>query len=389
MPLLDLWKKDREELKEKNIQQVIAFAGDGKLSDNSSASSELRDFLRNVPSDLLEKYVEQCLNESFQSSGFALQDLVNEIGHRLDFIVKPGRYRGTSAQIGFDGIWTESNHFSIIVEVKTTDTYRIYLNTIAEYRQSLAKSNEIKLENSSMLIIVGRQDTGDIEAQIRGSRHAWDMRIISIGALLRLLKLKEEVEDPSILKRIHGILIPMEFTRLDPIIEIAFSAVEDVKKEPEIEEEIFEEGSKKIKHVSFHYDCIVRIERHLNMTLIKQSRASYASPDDKVRLICAVSRYHEIKKTYWFAFRQHNERFLKQAENSFAAFGCGDSNTIFMIPFEDFKPWLEFFYKTQQMGKVFWHVNIHKKKNSYFMTGRSGTKDIDITKYKIDVIKRA
>jgi len=79
-----------------------------------------------------------------------------------------------------------------------------------------------------MLVVVGRQDTGDLEAQIRGSRFAWDMRVISVDALLRMLKLKEEVEDPSLLKRIHNILIPHEFTRLDPIIEIAFAAVADV-----------------------------------------------------------------------------------------------------------------------------------------------------------------
>src|SRR3990172_10631732 len=127
MALIDLWQKDRAQLAEKHIQQVIAFAGDGKLSDNSAASSELREFLRNVPSDMLATYVSQCLQDSFQNSGLALQDLVNEIGRRLDFTVTPGRYRGTSAHLGHDGIWAVGNRHSIIVEVKTTDTYRIDL----------------------------------------------------------------------------------------------------------------------------------------------------------------------------------------------------------------------------------------------------------------------
>jgi len=35
-----------------------------------------------------------------------------------------------------------------------------------------------------VLIVVGRQDTGELEAQIRGSRHAWDIRLISAEALL-------------------------------------------------------------------------------------------------------------------------------------------------------------------------------------------------------------
>jgi len=233
MALIDLWKKDKNQLAEKHIQQVIAFAGDGKLGDSSEASSELREYLRNIPSDLIAKYANQCLDDSFPNSGLALQDLVNEIGHRLDFSVTPGRYRGTANQPGHDGIWADENRHSIIVEVKTTDAFRIHLDTISSYRLSLAKSGVIVAEKSSMLVVVGRQDTGDLEAQIRGSRYAWDMRLISVEALLRMLKLKEEIEDPSILARIHEILIPKEFTRLDPIVEIAFAAVEDVKHEPE------------------------------------------------------------------------------------------------------------------------------------------------------------
>ena len=385
MALLDLWKRDRAHLTEKHIQQVIAFAGDGKLLDDSPASFELREFLRNVPSDLLSTYVNQCLQDSFQNSGLALQDLVNEIGRRLDFIVTPGRYRGSSAHLGHDGIWADGKRHSIVVEVKTTDTYRIDLDTISGYRQSLAKTSVINLENSSMLVVVGRQDTGDLEAQIRGSRHAWDMRVISVEALFRMLKLKEEVEDPSILSRIHGILIPREFTRLDPIVEIAFAAVEDVKQEPgaaEPEDDEEPEG-KKFTPVAFHAECIARIEKHLKVALVKKSRASFASPDESVRILCLVSRFHEYVKRFWFAFHPHQDIFLGGAERGFVAFGCGDAETLFLIPFADFKPWLEFFNKTEKPDRFYWHVKIRKSAKAYAITGRSGTKDFDISKYKI------
>lgn len=385
MALIDLWQKDRAQLAEKHIQQVIAFAGDGKLSDDSAASSELRIFLRNVPSDLLATYVGQCLQESFQNSGFALQDLVNEIGRRLDFAVTPGRYRGTSAHLGHDGIWADGNRHSIVVEVKTTDAYRIDLDTIAGYRQSLAKSSVINLENSSMLVVVGRQDTGDLEAQIRGSRHAWDMRVISVEALFRMLKLKEELEDPSILCRIHEILIPREFTRLDPIVEIAFEAVKDVKQDPEttVPDDDEENEGKRFTPVAFHAECIERIEKHLKATLVKQSRASFSSPDEKIRVLCAVSRFHERVKMYWFAFHPHQAQFLSGAENGFIAFGCGDAATLFLIPFADFKTWLEFFNKTEKPDRFYWHVKIRKSIKAYMITGRAGTKDFDIEKYKI------
>ena len=89
------------------------------------------------------------------------------------------------------------------------------LETIAQYRLSLIEQAKLLEDRSSILIVVGRDDTTDLEAQIRGSRHAWDIRLISIDALLRLLSVKEELENPNIVRQIQDILIPREFTKLD------------------------------------------------------------------------------------------------------------------------------------------------------------------------------
>lgn len=381
MALIDLWKKDRRQLEDKHIQQIIAFAGGGKLTDDSEASSEIREFLRIVPSDLISKYISQCLEESFPNSGLALQDLVNEIGRRLDFAVTHGRYRGTTAHPGHDGIWSNSDGHNIVIEVKTTDAYRIDLNTIAGYRQALAKSGKVDLLRSSMLVVVGRQDTGDLEAQIRGSRHAWDMRVISVDALLGMLKLKEEIEDPTILKRIHGILVPREFTRLDPIVEIAFAAVEDIKAVDVEDIDDDDTDEKKFTPVAFHAECVLRIERTLGTSLIKQSRASFASADRAVRVVCAISRFHQRVRRFWFAFHPHQQEFLEGAEKAFVAFGCGDAGKVLLIPLGDFVPWLENFNRTEKPDRHYWHVKIRETGNKFAMNGRAGTKDIDITKY--------
>src|SRR5207253_1833076 len=108
---------------------------------------------------------------NFTKSGMVLQDLVNELGRRLDYSVRNGRYQGTTKEIGYDGIWVSPEKHAIVAEVKTTDAYRISLETIASYRNRLLVDREIT-NPCSMLIVVGRQDTGDLEAQVRGSRHA-------------------------------------------------------------------------------------------------------------------------------------------------------------------------------------------------------------------------
>ena len=82
-----------------------------------------------------------------------LQDLINELGRRLDYNVKNGLYQGIVSAIGYDGIWLSPEGGAIIVEVKTTDAYRISLDTIANYRERLISAGAIS-GTPSILIVV-------------------------------------------------------------------------------------------------------------------------------------------------------------------------------------------------------------------------------------------
>ena len=177
MPLVDLHKSSPTTVSQFTIEQVVATAGDGSLRDESVSSRELREYLREVASEKLFEYVDGCLTRGFNKSGAVLQDLVNELGRRLDYEVANGLYQGRSNAVGFDGIWHAPDGHTLIVEVKTTDAYRINLDTVAAYRETLILDSRTD-KQSSILIVVGRYDTGDIEAQVRGSRHAWDIRLI-------------------------------------------------------------------------------------------------------------------------------------------------------------------------------------------------------------------
>jgi len=66
----------------------------------------------------------------------------------------------------------------------------------------------------------GPRDTGELEAQVRGSRHAWDIRLISADALVKLTQLKENTEGTETGRKIRSLLTPMEYTRLDQMIDV-------------------------------------------------------------------------------------------------------------------------------------------------------------------------
>src|SRR5947209_14159732 len=118
MPLLALWNSNQSAVSEFSIEQVVATAGDGVLKDGSLCSTELREYLAQTRAEKIASYVEHCLGSSFTKGGMVLQDLINELGRRLDYEVVNGRYQGISSAIGFDGLWRSPEGHSIIAEVK-------------------------------------------------------------------------------------------------------------------------------------------------------------------------------------------------------------------------------------------------------------------------------
>jgi hypothetical protein len=78
------------------------------------------------------------------------------------------------------------------------------------------------------------------------------MRLISAEALLNLVRVKESTEGQDTAQKIRRLLVPMEFTRLDSLIEVIFATTKDVETaaqaetsttEPELPSEEEGEGS--------------------------------------------------------------------------------------------------------------------------------------------------
>jgi len=276
---------------------------------------------------------------------------------------------------------------AIVVEVKTTDAYRIDLDTVAAYRRNLIGSGRAKETNCSILIIVGRSDTGDLEAQVRGSRHAWDIRLISIDGLLRLMHLKEELDDPKIMEKIRQVLTPQEFTKVDGIIDLVFSTAEDVKKEEEVAEvaddDDEEQRKPKFAPINFRDACAARVQKHLGQPLVKRSLAVYSSPDEELAVVCINSREYKKSKHsgYWFAFHPHQRDLLQNHKQTFVALGCGSQDAILLIPGPKFIKWLERFHITELEDRFYWHVRVDKDKDGYLLRVKKGAEAVRLNEY--------
>lgn len=384
--LLDIWIGQKEFFDAKSVEQVMSISGDGNLRDGNETTNQTRELWANIPADIIARYIDECLNNSFKQSGLVLQDLVNEVGRRLGFSVEHGYYRGGGSKIGFDGIWRAKDDYAFVVEVKTTDAYQINLDTQAQYRQRLIDENRIKDNNSSILIVVGRKDTGGLEAQTRGSRHAWDIRIISVDSLLKLLQVKENLSGTGTISQIQTVLKPLEYTRVDQLIDIIFSTSEDLQTEEadiEVEES---EGSVKNQSipVKYHEDCVDRVSSFLKVPLIKQGRCRYANSDQSVRVLFIVSKEYQRNGLirYWYAFHPGQKEFLDEGKKSFVAFGCGSADHIVLIPFIEFQKLLPAMRTTDSENRFYWHVEIFKKEGR-FLLNKSTEEGIDVTNFNL------
>jgi hypothetical protein len=116
----------------------------------------------------------------------------------------------------------------LVVETKTSDNFTIDLHRLAEYRRLLPVSMKLGEEDSSVLLVLGRQDTGDYEDRIKGSRYAFVMRVITVDALLRLLASKEAIEDEgaraNFSARILELFTSPKVIALDAVVDIIAEA---------------------------------------------------------------------------------------------------------------------------------------------------------------------
>jgi hypothetical protein len=396
VPLVDLWKSSPATVSQFTIEQVVMTAGDGSLRDESLSAHELRLYLQEVGSDKLFEYVDGCLTRGFNKSGAVLQDLINELGRRLDYEVENGLYQGRSNAVGFDGIWHSSDGHTLVVEVKTSDAYRINLDTIAAYRESLIAKSRIP-KKSSILVVVGRSDTGDVEAQVRGSRHAWDIRLISADALVKLVKLKESTDEEETIFKIQSLLKPFEYTRLDNIIDVVFTTAKDVEASTELEHsvgsgdqandvdsrdslqehtspEILNDLRKRIVHA---------FGKREGCDLIAKSRALYREIDNAVRVCCSISKRYP-RGTYWYAYHPRWDHFLAEGKRGFFVLGCVDRGVAYALPRAFMGDVVDRLYTTQMKGteKMYWHVHLEEGAGDeiYFLIGKAGQK-VSISKY--------
>lgn len=239
--------------------------------------------------------------------------------------------------------------------------------------------------SSSILIVVGRKDTGELESQVRGSRYAWDIRLISVDALIKVVQLKEATEGSETGLKIRSLLAPMEYTRLDGVTDVVFTTAKDVEGAASTVAEGVEEpfqtqvSGGKEKGVwqltdatllqNKRDEVVAAISKRIDVVLIKKSRALLWNASHDVRLACTISKRYTNPSAYpyWFGYRSQWHKFLSEAKIAYMAFGCMDLSVAFAVPLQTMALLLESLNTTStDDSELYWHIHMVEPKTNHY-----------------------
>ncbi|MCU1319697.1 MAG: hypothetical protein JWP98_1215 [Edaphobacter sp.] len=206
-------------------------------------------------------------------------------------------------------------------------------------------------------------------------RHAWSVRIISADALLRLVQLKENADENTASKT-RELLVPFEYTRLDKIIDLAFTAAseatagisEDVLEVPTEETPLVGTEMKPIttqehtpwdKQDRLRLAISSRLASELHFEIVKKSRAVYWSTDRQTRIVISLSKFY-ADGWYWYGYRPTWDKLLAEAQTGIFALGCVGANYFFSLPFDFIHGVLPDLNTTVYDEIAHWHIHLQE-----------------------------
>lgn len=373
---------------DKRINQIIGIFGDGKLADGNETSEELRQFLSHVPKEHLKAYANQCVDGKFDGNGFALQDIVNELGKRLGFDVDHGRYRGVPGKPGHDGLWLAKNGgHSLVIESKVTDSFPVKGNELSEYREKLIDEKRIGKQNSSILLVYGRGDRERLVSQLIGSAVFANIQVVSVAGLFDLLDLKENIEKNRV-RMVHELLKPVL------TVEKSISFVRSCLGRDDERERKLTKADKPKEAVpktppmaissSDYEHCRTLVCRKLDVGLHVRNRVLYDSGDKDTGVVFMNSKVYEKakgKKFYWYAVHPRRLKDLAGYREGYLAFGCGPKGDVVLIGLQDFDKIKGRLNTTENAKRMYWHVQIEEANGTYRLETKKGHEWVSLAPY--------
>ena len=388
---------DPSKVKDKSITQIVTMLAEGTLNDTGQTAPAFRDFLNNCRIDQLETYITQLVTEA--SDGKIFQDIVNTIGKKIGFEVVHGLYQGKKNSIGFDGLWHQGD-LNLVIECKTTDAYRISTKTLLGYSNDLKEKKGLQLA-PPILLVVGRVDTGDIEAQIRGSRADDRISVIGVESLLSLAKAAVELSDGPAAGSLRKVLLPRDYTRLDDLTALITNVINEAQQtsqdQAEADEvELVQTIDKKPEINNINGQSLTDLLRS-SMVLSSieslgklekaspRSKAQFVTESGEVYFFLASKRYSDAYQHFWYSI-QHSWKEVWEQKGGGLALGLEGKQYFYIVDFRTVVDWTKFLNETLKANRQYWHLALKEINDKLEVILNKSEDNFDIQSFKMKFV---
>ncbi len=383
--------KDPSKAGDKSVKQIVSIFADGKLTDKGETAPAFREFLNNAEIEQLERYTNEMVTEA--TDGKILQDIVNTVGRKIGFEVEHGLYQGNAKAIGFDGYWSLDD-INLIVECKTTDAYRISTDVLLGYAKRLKDERNLPKE-PPILLVVARIDTGDIEAQIRGSRADDRISVIGVESLLSLAKAASELSDGPATENLRKILLPKDYTRLDGLAALITNVINEAQQTSQDQSEINQTASATEADIGSRRSTDVlksKIIHSLSHELgdleqaSSRSKAQFATQKGEVFFVLTSKRYATSYQQFWFAIRD-TWKPIWEEKGGGLVLGLEGKQHFYLINYKKVLEWTASLHATIDPNRGHhWHVTLKESDDKIELILKKSKSNQDLVEYKKDLI---
>ena len=190
----------------------------------------------------------------------------------------------------------------------------------------------------------------------------------------------------------------MEYTRLDSLIDVMFTAAKDVESTVDAEKQPSDEDTDERSSWEFTNPALMQDKRNQIMNafakrhgekLIRRSIALYWNSDHNFRTACTVSKRYTRNASvpYWYAYHPRWDDFLGEAEEGFFILGCMDLSIAFAIPVDVIRQHLdELNTTTKEDGNSYWHIKIlEPQSKTYTLQMPKSGNHLSLSQYAFDL----
>jgi hypothetical protein len=191
----------------------------------------------------------------------------------------------------------------------------------------------------------------------------------------------------------------MEYTRIDEIVDIVFTTVED--KETSVRDDLGAESDE--EHVQSDQTPFTQertpkevvaqrkqlavdlVSRREGVSLVRMRHSMYASTNDELRVVVSVSKRYERDGGYWYAFHDNPQRtYLTNASRGYLVLGMVDQDFVHAIPLQVLNShWDEIGETVRGNGAVYKHLVVANDNGCFSIRLRGANRSFSIDEYRL------